>query len=58
MAQTDHDLYQLLAENAAGCGLNYDDDEPAIPAPRSGRSYLLYVAEANLRHGCLDATCD
>lgn len=53
----DHDLDQILAADASGCGVNFDD-EPTIPAPRSGRSYQLYLWEADQRHGCLDSMLD
>jgi len=51
---TDREINQLLEADGAGCGLSYDD-APVIPAPRSGRSYELFLAETEGRHGCLDA---
>lgn len=42
----DPEITDLLAADFEGC---------EIPVPRSGRSYELYVADIEGRHGCLDA---
>lgn len=54
---TDREIDLLLAADSGGCGMTFEDG-PVIPAPRSGRSYELYVAELDGRHGCLDAYVD
>lgn len=55
---TEHEIDQLLATDTAGCGLSYDDDGPVIPAPRSGRSFVLWCEDMGYAHGCLDAHID
>lgn len=54
---TDREMDQLLTADAGGCGLTFEEG-PVIPAPRSGRSYELLIADVDGRHGCLDAYVD